>query len=209
MDKLNYKILGTGSKGNCVIIENVMIDCAVSWKKMKESLYDIDVLLISHLHSDHFRKSTYERIRKEFPNIVCCMNVSTISYTNQDFDVIIKDYVPIEVAGLTITPFPLLHTVENHGFIWEFNGQRIVYATDTSSMEYCPTEDKFDYIFLESNHDEKKLKKAYRRSKDYGFNTYAASKAHLSTQKSKAFYLINRKSKESEWIELHQSSRFY
>lgn len=209
MNELNYKIISTGSKGNCVVIENIMIDCATSWKNIKEELYDIDILLISHCHSDHYRENIYKRIRKEFPNIICCMNRGTVEFSNADYDELIRDYQPISAAGLTITPFPLLHTVENHGFVWDFNGNHIVYATDTSSMENCPVDRKFDYVFLEANHDKYKLQHAFRKSKEYGYNAYGTSKSHLSKQDSLKFYLLNRASRDTPYIELHQSSRFY
>lgn len=53
----NVHIISTGSKGNCVVIDNsIMCDAGLSKKKIIESGYDLSklqVLLISHKHADH------------------------------------------------------------------------------------------------------------------------------------------------------------
>lgn len=209
MEELDYKVIASGSKGNCVVIGNVMVDCGVPYKKVKEYLYDIDVLLYTHAHGDHFREATFKRIRKEFPNISIAANETLWEVANTDFDVLIKDYKPFEAGGLTFTPFPGIHDVEVHGFDWYVGDLHIIYMTDSNTLEYAPCKDKYDYCFIESNHDEKKLQAAFRKSKSYGYNAYSSGKRHLSTHDSKKFYLLNRRSKESEWIELHKSERFY
>lgn len=209
MKGLDYKVIASGSKGNCVIIENIMIDAGVAYKEIKEYLYDIDILLFTHCHGDHFRESTYKRIRKEFPNILVAANRTLWEVANTDFDFLIEDSKPIEAGGYTFIPFPGIHDVEVHGFSWYMGDYHIIYMTDSNTLEYAPREDKYDYCFLESNHDEKKLQTAYRKSKKFHYNAYANGKRHLSTRESKKFYLLNRRSKESEWIELHKSERFY
>lgn len=209
LEDLNYKIIASGSKGNCVIIENIMIDAGVPYKDIKEELYDIDYLLYTHCHGDHFKESTFKRIRKEFPNIVIAGNSTLMEVANTDFDIIVKDNVPFEIGDYVVTPFPGIHDVEVHGFEWYVGNIHVLYMTDSNTVEFAPTEDKYDYLFLESNHSETKLRTAFRKSKKFGYNAYANGKRHLSTKQSKEFYLLHRRSKESEWIELHKSERFY
>lgn len=209
MEGLNYKVIASGSKGNCVIIENVMIDAGVPYKDIKEYLYDIDVLLYTHAHGDHFRETTFKRIRKEFPNIIIAANETLWEVANTDFDEMVRDYKPIEAAGYTITPFPGIHDIEVHGFEWYVGDIHVIYMTDTNTMEFAPRDGKYDYLFLESNHDKHKLEKAKGKNKKYHYPAYRSGLRHLSTQQSKEFYLCNRRSRDSEWIELHKSSRFY
>ncbi len=40
MKKLNYEILGSGSSGNCVVIEDMMVDIGLPYERIKENLYD-------------------------------------------------------------------------------------------------------------------------------------------------------------------------
>lgn len=201
---LNYKIISSGSKGNCVTINDVMVDCGVPFKKMKEELYDIKYLLLTHIHSDHVRPSTLKSIKQLFPRIKIIGNheihqiygVDVIC--NAGFEVVTDDY--------TFLPFECEHDVLTYGYTWQFNDLNIIYATDTSSMSNAPKE-KYDYFFLESNHDEKKVEQIDRSK--YGYNAYLGAKRHLSTQQAKGFYYTNRRDKDSVWEELHKSSRFY
>lgn len=209
MEELDYTVVASGSKGNCVVIENIMIDAGVPYKDIKEFLYNIDYLLYTHCHGDHFRESTFKRIREEFPNIVIAGNKTLMEVANTDFDIIIKDNEPFEIGDYTVTPFPGIHDVEVHGFEWYVGDTHIVYMTDSNTTEFIPTDDKYDYLFLESNHDESKLAKAKGKNKKYHYPAYKNGLRHLSTQQSKQFYLCNRRSRESKWIELHKSSRFY
>ena len=62
---------------------------------------------------------------------------------------------------------------------------------------------------MESNHDEAKLEAVRGKQAAGSYDPYLSGKRHLSTQQAKAFYYMNRKSADSELIELHQSTRFY
>ena len=79
-------------------------------------------------------------------------------------------------------------------------GIEIIYATDTSSLELAPKK-KYDYLFLESNHDEAKLEEV-RDKMSGNYSPYLSGKRHLSTQQAKAFWYMYRKSADSELIEL-------
>lgn len=210
MEGLDYKIIGSGSSGNCIVIENVMIDCGLPFISIKESLYDIDVLLITHKHSDHIKDSTYNRIRKEFPNIITIANYE-VAY-KYDVDMICNEGVPVEAAGYIFLPFRGEHgDVLSYGYCWEYDDQKIIYATDMNNFDNAP-DIKFDYLFLESNHDEHKInaiESYYKGKKKYGYDVYASAHRHCSTQKCLGYYYAHRKNKDSKLIELHKSSRFY
>lgn len=202
---MNYKIISSGSSGNCVIVNNVMIDCGVPFSKIKEELYEIKYLIITHIHSDHLNQVTLQRILKKFPRIKIIGNyeVHRAAHTNiianAGFDVVTDDYI--------FKPFECVHDVLTYGYTWEFEGSKIIYCTDTANLDAAP-KDTYDYFFLESNHDEDKLEAA-RGQKKGSYDPYLSGKRHLSTQAAKAFYYMNRRSRDSELIELHKSARFY
>ncbi|MGK9479829.1 hypothetical protein QQG13_09200, partial [Melissococcus plutonius] len=64
MAELDYQVIASGSKGNAVRIKNVMVDCGIPFKKMKEALYECNYLLITHIHSDHIRPATLNKIKE-------------------------------------------------------------------------------------------------------------------------------------------------
>jgi L-ascorbate metabolism protein UlaG (beta-lactamase superfamily) len=203
---MNYKVISTGSKGNCVIIhDDVMVDCGVPFGKIKNDLYDVKYLLITHTHQDHLNIKTIRKIAENFPRIKIIgnyevneiYNVNIIA--NAGFEIATDDYV--------FYPFPCIHDVLCYGYTWTWNDQEIIYATDTSTLEYAPAR-KYDYMFLESNHDEQKLD-AVRNENHGSYNPYLSGKRHLSTQQAKSFFYLNRRNQDAQFIELHQSARFY
>jgi len=47
--QVEYEILGTGSTGNCVILnKNIMLDCGLPYKQIKPYLKDVKLIFISH-----------------------------------------------------------------------------------------------------------------------------------------------------------------
>lgn len=202
---MKYRIVSTGSKGNCVIINDIMIDCGVSFKEIKDDLYSIKILLITHTHSDHMNLKTLQKIMSKYPRIRVIGNYEVHAQWHCDY--IANAYFPIETAGYTFFPFECEHDVLCYGFTWRYKDQEIIYATDTATLENAPAK-QYDWFFIESNHDEFKLEAA-RGEKRGGYDPYLSGKRHLSTQAAKAFYYMNRRNQDSQFIELHQSSRFY
>lgn len=206
MIELDYHIIGTGSSGNAVRIENIMFDCGVPFSHMKEDLYKVDTLLITHSHSDHIKPATLERIRKEFPGITVFGNADVAYQYDVDMVVGTKPF------GLRkrrkVIPFDGVHDVPVTGYIVQMKGLNILYMTDTARVN-PPSDLLLDYIFLESNFDERKLRQEAKRYKKHGYDPYLSVTRHLSTQKCKEFYYTHRRNEESKLIELHQSQRFY
>src|SRR5690625_3769344 len=202
---MDYNIISSSSKGNCVIINDVMVDSGVPFKNIKNHLYDIKYLLLTHIHSDHIRETTLNSIKSLFPRITIIGNYEV--HQMFDVDIICNAGYKVETDDYTFTPFDCVHDVVTYGFTWEYEGKSIIYATDTSTLEHAP-KGPYDYLFIESNHCEKKLDLVMGDNKG-GYNPYLSGKRHLSTQESKLFYYLNRRDRGSEWIELHKSSRFY
>ena len=49
---MTYEIISSSSKGNCIIVENIlMLDVGVSYKKIKDKLKKIKLIFISHSHT--------------------------------------------------------------------------------------------------------------------------------------------------------------
>lgn len=203
---MHYEIISSGSKGNAVLINDVMVDCGIAFKRMKDYLYDTKYLLITHIHSDHVKPSTLKRIKKEFPHITVISNYEVAQY--YEVDIIINAGYLMDIGDYTFEAFECVHDVVTYGYVWQFEGNEIIYATDTSSLEHAPKK-QYDYLFLESNYDIAKLEMARGKTKTYGYDPYASGLRHLSTKDCKTFYYMYRRNRDSELIELHKSERFY
>ena len=204
--KLDYNVIATGSTGNAVRIGSIMIDCGIPFKKMKEDLYKVDTLLLTHSHSDHIHPATLKSIRKEFPRIKVYGNAH-VAY-QYDVDIVIGTARVRLPKNREVIPVEGRHDVPVTYFYIIMNGLNIMYATDTMKVEN-PLDLPLDYVFLESNYDETKLRELGKQYKRRGYDPIKSSMRHLSTQQCKEFYYVNRRDAASPLIELHQSHRFY
>lgn len=59
---MNYKIIESGSSGNATIVENILVDCGVSFKKLKDYYQELKLVLLTHIHLDHFNKTTIKKL---------------------------------------------------------------------------------------------------------------------------------------------------
>ena len=120
MKKLDYTVVSSGSKhGNCVIIDDVMVDIGVSFKKMHEYLYDINYLLITHIHQDHLKIATLKQITKLFPRILIISNYEVYQKA-KDNDIkinLIGTEKPYNIDDYSFTAFSCVHNAFTYGYI--------------------------------------------------------------------------------------------
>ena len=210
--KLNYNVVASGSAGNFVRIENIAIDCGIAFNKLKGELYNVDYLLITHIHSDHVKEIALKQIKRNFPRIKVIGNQQV--HLKFGVDIVAEDYEPITFNDVVITPFPAPHdiNIQCTGYVIQMNDLDIIYTTDLYTIDYVPEGIQFDYVFIESNYDAdliEQIRLEGSAKKKFGYNIYESSYRHLSKQQAKAFFYIRRKSVDSKLIELHKSERFY
>lgn len=185
----------------------MMFDIGVPFGFIRDDLYKIRYLFLTHRHTDHINKITLRKVAKEFPRIKIIANYDLANIIKADY--FVGDETEIKLKDRNIKAFKCEHDVPCSGYVVQIDDKNLIYATDTSTLEHAPKL-KYDYFFIESNHDAKKVDYIRNVSrKKYGYDAWAGAMRHLSTQDSRTFYFLNRKDKESEWIELHKSERFY
>lgn len=204
---LNYHIIGTGSSGNAVRIENIMFDAGLPFSAMEEDLYLCDTLIFTHTHSDHIKPQTLKKINQQFPRIQTYGNPS-VAYKYQVNHVVGTESFKLPKHDITITPFPAVHDVECTGYMLKIRDLDVLYVTDTAEVN-LPKDAKFDWFFIESNYDETKIREVSKKYKSGSYDPADSIYRHLSTQQAKGVYYSHRKSKDSKFIELHMSKRFY
>ena len=214
MSELDYKILSSGSVGNAVRIRNIMIDCGIAFNKMKEELYECDYLLITHDHQDHVKPAVLKQITEQFPNIEV-YSTYKVARMNDAVVAINTDYLPIGLpkSRCSMWAVPVPHNTLCFAYVLGFEDMNIIYATDlkrTDELDEFTRKQRFkyDYVFLEANYDQTKLR-LLGDTWHGQYNAYVdSSERHLAKDESLKFY-VKHKKEGGEYIELHKSSRFY
>lgn len=228
---MQYEIISTGSKGNCVILENsIAIDMGISYKALKPYMRELQIVLLTHTHQDHANRSTIKRLASERPCLrfgcgewmVPLLVECGVQKKNIDVYEFDKPW-SIEVGDITfawIKNFPLFHDVSNCGwkisvinYEWNpYNGAepeylKALYATDTSKIL---TEAKdFDLYLVEANYEDEEVQERIDQQiiagKDY-IHEYKAMRNHLSHQAMLDFVAANA-GPNSLYVPLHGHRR--
>lgn len=209
---MTYNIISTGSKGNAVVInDRILIDCGVPFKALESVKKDLRLVLLTHVHSDHFNPRTVRALHKERPTLRwgCCeWMVGPLLEAGVDkrrIDV----YQPslfCEYNGIcTLTPEPLTHNVPNCGYhISDWECKRLFYATDTGTLDGIEASG-YDLYMVEANHTRAELEARIEAKKAAGEFAYewAASKNHLSQEQAED-WLYQQMGPNSQYVFLHQ-----
>lgn len=164
---LHLHILGSGSKGNCALVEGpeglIMIDDGFSRREVISRMHELDLneddvraLILTHEHSDHVSGVS-----------VWCRRFTGELYASSGTPgartylaaLPFTEFMPgdtFEVAGVRIETFPTSHDAINPvGFCFTCAGDAIGYATDTGVLPPGARRAMRGarIIALESNHD--------------------------------------------------------
>ncbi len=162
----------SGSRGNCTLLSSgdqiLIIDCGISLRSLlsglKEvgiSVSDIDLVLITHLHNDHFKgfAKWYSHLPLAFaiPLSVIGQVAGTLGgKLNPRRIVTFAPYNTLRLGDMSITLFPLPHdAAETVGVNVSINDKSISYLTDLGSFndDLLQFLENQDAIFLEANHE--------------------------------------------------------
>jgi phosphoribosyl 1,2-cyclic phosphodiesterase len=219
---MTYDILATGSSGNCTIIEDcIAVDMGISFKKLSPYYRQLKLVLLSHIHGDHFNKRTISRLAKERPllRFGCCewLVAPLVECGVEKKNIDVYDFERVYgyatgaygvIPGFSIQPFPLFHDVENAGFkVWIHSGtklEKLLYATDTNKIL---TEAKdYDLYLIEANYDDEEVQERIDRQIIEGkefIHEYKAMENHLSRQAAYDFVCANMGA-NSRYVLMHE-----
>ena len=208
---MNYKILASSSKGNATLIENILVECGLPFSKIKPHIQNIEYVLLTHIHSDHSKKSAIIKLAVEKPSVrwivpewiskeLELMGVSNVYEVQMN--------QPLMMDGILFAPFKLYHDVDNCGWRIKINDELVFYATDTRTLSGISARG-YNYYFLEANYDEEKIQEDIRKDiLATGFSyKIGAMNSHLSYQESVGFFNRNAK-KGSVYIPMHQNKDY-
>lgn len=216
---IDYNIVATGSKGNCVIYSdsnsstNFMVDLGIPFKDVEIYLKEMDMILLTHKHGDHFDKATITRIGREYPNIILVVpdhmveEVKELNYAGQTF--VIETGRKFKYSSIIIETVNLFHDVPNVGYkIITTDNFKLIHATDTGSILHVKAKN-YDLYAIEFNYKEQDLEEKIQKKINDGLFAYEirSKENHLSFDQADSWIESQRK-KDSKVIKLHISSTY-
>ncbi len=207
-----YKIISSGSKGNAVIYHNtILVDCGISFIKLKPYIKEIQIVLLTHEHKDHFNAVTIKRLAKERPTLRFACG-GFLQEKLQDLEVKNIDVLSVgklyNYGSFMVSPIILYHDVDNYGYRIFKDNYKIIHATDTNTLDGISAKN-YDLFAIEQNYDETTIDDEIAEKIKNGEFAYeiGAKNSHLSFQQAEAFIEANRK-ETSEILKLHISHKY-
>lgn len=208
---MKYEIIQTGSKGNAILVNNILLDCGVSYTKLKKYLKEIKFIFIGHSHNDHLKKITIKQIAYEKPNIKFIVGNYLVK-TLLECGVKPKNIIVLEleqwykVGDLKIRLDYLYHDVPNDCIHIHFaDGKKVFYATDTSKIDHIIAKE-YDYYFIEANYltDTELDNKIQEDKENNRFSYYERVKETHLSQLQAINWLDKNMGANSKYIFIHQ-----
>lgn len=208
---MTFNIIATGSAGNAVVVnDQILIDCGVPYKRLEPVVKKLKLVLLTHVHSDHFKPRTAAALHRERPTIrfVCCeWMVKPLLDAGVD-----KRVIDVFEPGCRyaygkiwdIEPVMLTHNVQNCGYRISENGERLFYATDTGTLDGIEARG-YDLYMIEANHKKEELEARMAEKIAAGAFSYEAEAArnHLSREQAED-WLYQNMGPNSQYVFLHQ-----
>lgn len=227
---MNYNLISTGSKGNCIIYkDNVMVDIGIKAKDKEliiPFLDSVKVIIITHRHSDHIQIPMMKWLVEEYPNIMFMFNQDVKYFLDEKLVKKVKGesvqieiprfmiIEPLKIYNLGIMKFQainLYHDVPNIALVMTFeDGYKIFHATDTHTLEGITISSDTDLVAIEHHHEEEHYANliAEKVMNDKYSHEMGADNVHMSFETAKEF-LDRNKLFGSTVLRLHMSSDEY
>ena len=209
---MKYEIIGSSSKGNCIIVEDIlMLDCGVSYIRIKPYLKKIKLIFISHEHKDHLLPSTIKKIAYNKPTMKFLVGSVDVIERLKEYGVNGKNIFYIihqkwYDLGIIKARIELLnHDVWNYALKWEYNGKLGIYIVDTANVGNIKAPN-YDLYLIEANYKEEILEKHKKEcTQEELVYLQRVPYTHLSYEQANTF-LIENMGDKSEFQYIHESS---
>jgi phosphoribosyl 1,2-cyclic phosphodiesterase len=205
-------IISSGSHGNAVLYHSrILVDIGVPFNHIEPYKNNIQIILLTHKHSDHINISSLNKLISERPSIRigCSEAVERYLLLNgiikpKNIDVYVSGEI-YDYSYFKISAIDLYHDVPCIGFRIFKNGYKIIHATDTAHLNGIEAKN-YDLYAIEHNYDADTIENsiAYKKSIGEYSHQEGSMNTHLSEQQAKQFIYNNRKP-ESKVLRLHES----
>lgn len=209
---MDANVISTGSKGNAVLLDGrILIDCGVTYKELEPYVKGLELVLCTHQHGDHFKKSCIHRLAKERPGLrFACGNwmaplLIVEKVSPRKIDVIPENkWMEYPTIGVSVMRQNTIHDVPNCCWHINIDGEKAFYATDAATLEGI-TAREYDLYLIESNRSREELDRTIqekRKNEEFVYE-YRVIGTHLFEEQAREF-IANNASENSRYIFLHQ-----
>lgn len=206
----NYNVISSGSHGNCEIaFKSIMIDAGVPYLAIKPFIKDLQLVLLSHFHFDHFNTTTIHKLAYERPTLRFGCGSWMVPYLTGIKNIDVYEFGKwYDYGSFKIAIGKSYHDVPNCFYRLEKNGYKIFRATDTFTLEGI-TAKGYDLFCIESNYTEDAIWERIRDKESRGEFAHERGSidTHLSEQQCNDFFYSN-KGPESKLIRLHETKSY-
>lgn len=207
--KISFEVISTGSQGNAVVLEKkVLIDCGVTFKALRHVAHDLKLVLLTHIHSDHFNPTAIRLLAEARPTLrfgcgkwlAADLLKCGVAASNVD---ILTERVSYGYGICNVIPFRLHHNVPNCGYKIHFHNGKAFYATDTNDLDGITAKD-YDLYLVEANYIDEEIQQRIAEKKEAGEYAYELQvlRNHLSKAKCDDFIYRNI-GRGGEYVYLH------
>lgn len=144
---MDLKILGSGSKGNCYILDNgkeaLVIECGIPFGRVKKGM-DFDIsrikgVLVSHEHGDH-TQAIKHFIEAFIPAYMSAGTADVLNLQDEANVVMMQSKTLYSIGDFKAMPFHVFHdAAEPFGFLIHHQEMgTMLFATDTRYLRYKP-----------------------------------------------------------------------
>nr|DAW71610.1 MAG TPA: YycJ-like MBL-fold protein [Caudoviricetes sp.] len=207
---MNYKIISSCSTGNATIIRDIiLIDCGVTFKKLEKYYKQLKIVLLTHIHSDHFKKETIKKLAQERPTLrfACCewllQPLLECGVLRKNIDVL-QIGTRYDYKLFKIVPIKLYHDVPQCGYRVLFDDYKVIYMTDTRKVEGIVAKN-YDLYLVEGNYEEEELEQRIKQKQEEGLYYYESRVRNTHLSKGQATdFLLNNMGENSEYVFMHE-----
>lgn len=211
---MNYKIISSCSTGNATIIRDIiLIDCGVTFKKLEKYYKQLKIVLLTHIHSDHFKKETIKKLAQERPTLrfACCewllQPLLECGVLRKNIDVL-QIGTRYDYKLFKIVPIKLYHDVPQCGYRVLFDDYKVIYMTDTRTVEGIVegiVAKNYDLYLVEGNYEEEELEQRIKQKQEEGMYYYESRVRNTHLSKGQATdFLLNNMGENSEYVFMHE-----
>jgi phosphoribosyl 1,2-cyclic phosphodiesterase len=188
-----FKTIESSSAGNCFMLDTLMIDLGLSYTKTKPYCENVEFILLTHEHGDHFKSDTIRKVFVHHENIkfVCgewlCEKLLKIG-VEQD-RIIVHEFGKVYKLGeYKISPIIAYHDVENCGYRIMKDGWKHFHITDTFTLDGIEAVG-YQSASIECNHHYETALELIEKAKEDGEFSHlkGALNSHLAVHKTIEF----------------------